>query len=90
MIDGFIASSAFLAAYKINPAIKKHAIFCHLSDEHAHADLLNYLNVKPILSLNMRLGEGTGCALAYPIIESAARFLTEMSTFESAGIANKN
>jgi len=90
MIDGFIASSAFLAAYKINPAIKKHAIFCHLSDEHAHVDLLNYLNAKPILSLNMRLGEGTGCALAYPIIESAVRFLTEMSTFESAGIANKN
>lgn len=89
LVDGFIASAAFLVAYKINPAIMQHAIFCHLSDEFGHQNLLNYLNVNPLLKINMRLGEGTGCAVAYPIIQSAVAFLNEMASFDSAEVSNK-
>ena len=52
--------------------------------------MLDYLNVKPLINLNMRLGEGTGCAVAYPIIQSAVNFLNQMASFETAGITNKN
>ena len=89
LIDGFIAGCAYLCAFNINPAIKNNALSCHLSDEKGHALLLNYLGEKPVLNLGLRLGEGTGCALAYPIIESAVRFMNEMASFENAGVTNK-
>ena len=89
MVDGFIATSAFLVAHALYPEIKDYAVFCHNSNEIGHQKMLNYLDVQPILYLDMRVGEGTGCALAYPILANAVAFLNEMASFESAGVSNK-
>lgn len=89
LVDGFITTSALLGAYKMRPEILKNSIFCHQSDEQGHKLMLDYLKVTPLLDMNMRLGEGTGVAVAYPIIEAAVNFVNEMASFESAGVSNK-
>ncbi|KFF26795.1 nicotinate-nucleotide--dimethylbenzimidazole phosphoribosyltransferase [Chryseobacterium vrystaatense] len=89
MVDGFIASVAVATAWKKNPEILNNCIFCHVSDENAHLQLIGLLGQKALLNLNLRLGEGTGCALAYPLIQSAVNFLNEMSSFEDAQVSNK-
>ena len=87
MVDGFIATAAYLVANAINPAIRENAIFCHTSNEAGHQLMLDYLQAEPLVNLGMRLGEGTGCAVAYPLIKSSVAFLNEMASFESAGVS---
>jgi len=87
MIDGFVASSALLVAANLQPQILDSAIFCHQSGEPGHARLLAYLQAEPLLNLKMRLGEGSGCAVAYPIIASAVAFLNDMASFAEAGVS---
>ena len=89
VVDGFIATAALLIAKTINEEVVSFCIFAHASDEQGHQKMLQYLNAKPILQLGMRLGEGTGAALAIPLIRSAVAFLNEMASFEAAGISNK-
>ncbi|MCF6242708.1 MAG: nicotinate-nucleotide--dimethylbenzimidazole phosphoribosyltransferase [Bacteroidales bacterium] len=87
IVDGFIATSALLAAYKIKPEVLDNCIFSHQSNEKAHKLMLEYLGADALLNLNLRLGEGTGAVLAYPIIESAILFLNEMASFDDAGVS---
>jgi len=90
LVDGFIACAAFLVAHAMEPAVKDYCIFCHQSREQGHKLLLDHLHVKPLLNLDMRLGEGTGAAVAYPLLLSAVNFLNEMASFESAGVAERS
>ena len=90
MVDGFIITSALLAASKMNPNVLEYCIFTHKSNENGHKHMLEHLNANAILDLGMRLGEGTGAAVAYPIIESAVNFLNQMASFEDAGVSNSD
>lgn len=89
MVDGFIATAAYALVHAVEPAIANRSIFCHVSNESAHRHFLDSLNQKAILDLNLRLGEGSGCALAYPIIQASVNFLNEMASFETAGVSNR-
>jgi len=89
LIDGFIVSSALLEAARLQPAVLDYCVFAHCSGEHGHAQLLRHLGGRPLLQLGMRLGEGSGAALALPLVQAAAGFLCEMATFESAAVSNR-
>lgn len=89
LVDGFIASAALLIARVLQPAVINFCFFAHTSGEKGHESMLQYLGARPLLQLGMRLGEGTGAALAIPLVQSAVHFLTEMASFESAGVTSK-
>ena len=89
VVDGFIASSAVLVASRIAPAVLQRCVFAHRSDERGHARLLDLLGADPLLALGLRVGEGSGAVLAWPLLESSGRILNEMASFESAGVSDK-
>lgn len=86
VIDGFIVSAAALVAYKLNTNVLDYLVFSHVSEESGHQALLNEMSATAILNLQLRLGEGTGAALAYPMLKAAASFYNDMACFESAGV----
>ncbi len=88
VVDGFIASSAVLVAARLQPAVLQRCVFAHCSHESGHAAMLRHMNAEPLLNLGLRLGEGSGAALAWPLLESACRILSEMASFESAGVSH--
>ena len=89
VVDGFIATAAATAATKISPRLTEHLFFGHRSTENGHREALEWLAARPILDLEMRLGEGTGAALAMSLIDSALDLFHQMATFQSAGVSEK-
>jgi len=90
LVDGFICSSAALLALAFEPECRQNLIFCHCSAEPGHKLILKHMEAKALLDLGLRLGEGTGAALALPLLRNACAFLNEMASFESAGVSEKS
>ena len=88
--DGFISTAAIALAVAIAPNVKQYLVAGHCSEEPGHRFLLRHLELAPLLRLNMRLGEGMGAAMAFPILESSFRLYAEMATFESASVSGAN
>lgn len=86
IIDGFIMTNCLLAAQKLYPAVTEYCIFGHQGDEVGHKLVLDYLGVRALLHLDLRLGEGTGAICAFPIIDSAVRMINEMNDFKKAAV----
>lgn len=86
MVDGFIMSACMLAASRLYPDVLRYAIFGHCGDEVGHRRMLALMDAQPLLSLNLRLGEGTGALCAFPIIDSAVRMINELNNFQNAQI----
>ncbi|KZN50491.1 hypothetical protein N474_03730 [Pseudoalteromonas luteoviolacea CPMOR-2] len=86
VVDGFIATAAAMVAIKIAPSSKDYMVFAHCSNEQGHQKMLEWLGVDPLLHLEMRLGEGSGAALALPIIHSALAIYNDMASFEEAEV----
>ncbi|MBI5574677.1 MAG: nicotinate-nucleotide--dimethylbenzimidazole phosphoribosyltransferase [Elusimicrobia bacterium] len=89
VIDGFISGAAALLAYTFQPTVVEYLIASHCSVEQGHKIILKHLGLKPVLDLNLRLGEGTGAALGINIVVAGCKILAEMATFENAGVSKK-
>jgi len=87
LVDGFIATVAFALAERMCSAVRDYAFLAHLSEERGHRRMVEYLGMRPILQLGMRLGEGSGAAVAIPILQSAVHLLNKMASFEEAGVS---
>jgi nicotinate-nucleotide--dimethylbenzimidazole phosphoribosyltransferase len=90
VVDGFIATSAVLVAHALQPLVLQSCVFAHRSGERGHEFMLQHLGVQALLDLGLRLGEGSGAALAWPLLESACAILREMASFEAAGVSEKS
>lgn len=90
VVDGFIATSAVLVAHAIEPLVLQRCVFAHRSGERGHAAMLEHLGAQPLLDLGLRLGEGSGAALAWPLLQSACAILRDMASFASAGVSEKS
>ena len=90
VLDGFISGAAALIAHALCPTARDYMIASHRSAERGHAVMLAHLNLRPLLDLQMRLGEGSGAVLAMPIIEAAAATLSDMATFQEAGVSDRD
>ncbi|QLA79440.1 nicotinate-nucleotide--dimethylbenzimidazole phosphoribosyltransferase [Acidovorax sp. JMULE5] len=89
VVDGFITSAAVLVASRLQPAVLQRCVFAHRSGERGHSLMLAQMQAEPLLDLGLRLGEGSGAALAWPLLQSACAVLAEMASFESAGVATQ-
>jgi nicotinate-nucleotide--dimethylbenzimidazole phosphoribosyltransferase len=90
VVDGFIASSAVLVAHALQPLVLQACVFAHRSGERGHEFMLQHLGAQALLDLGLRLGEGSGAALAWPLLQAACAMLREMASFESAGVSEKD
>lgn len=90
VIDGFISTAAAMIAVALQPQVRDYLFAGHCSQEIGHRRMLDWLGLEPLLELNMRLGEGTGAALAISVVEAACKTLSEMATFGEAGVAEKS
>jgi nicotinate-nucleotide--dimethylbenzimidazole phosphoribosyltransferase len=90
VVDGFIATAAVLVAQALQPHVLQCCVFAHASGERGHAVMLAHMGAEPLLSLGLRLGEGSGAALAWPLLQSACALLREMASFESAGVSARS
>jgi len=90
VVDGFIATSAVLVAHALQPLVLQRCVFAHRSGERGHEFMLQHLGVQALLDLGLRLGEGSGAALAWPLLQSACAILRDMASFESAGVSEKS
>ncbi|MGB7334980.1 MAG: nicotinate-nucleotide--dimethylbenzimidazole phosphoribosyltransferase [Salaquimonas sp.] len=89
LIDGFIASAAALCALRARPELSDYVVFSHRSKEPGHRAMMDAIGMEPLIDLDLRLGEGTGALLAFPLLRNACAMLNEMATFESAGVSGK-
>jgi nicotinate-nucleotide--dimethylbenzimidazole phosphoribosyltransferase len=89
VLDGYVVTAAAAVLHAANPAAIDHCVAGHCSAEGAHGEVLERLGLKPLISLGLRLGEGTGAALAMSVVKAAAACQSGMATFSSAGVANK-
>ena len=90
LVDGFIATSALLISDALAPKVREYCVFAHASNEAGHRRMLDHFGGQPLLSLDLRLGEGTGAALAVPLLRAAVAFINDMASFDSAGVANRD
>jgi nicotinate-nucleotide--dimethylbenzimidazole phosphoribosyltransferase len=90
LVDGFITTAAVAVAAALQPQVLRACVFAHGSAEHGHGRWLQHLGVQPLLDLGLRLGEGSGAALAWPLLQSAERLLAEMASFAQAGVSERS